>query len=193
MAASARSVGTCSSPTLDLHTDAIILREGAGAVASTHLHGSSSGPTGRLPSVVSSTDAPTFTPTPTPSAGSASQVTSTIATGPPPCAVPRQVFRAAPRVVVVGVGPATERARLRALAAQPPPRAAAHVVRSEPAARARAPSTTWVPVAAFALGSALVALLGDRALEIAALAATTAGAMTLAAAFSRRSRRTRRP
>jgi hypothetical protein len=189
-------VETLSNPTLDLHTDAIILREGAAAVASSYLRGTSSCPPPSVPGATTEpnpTATPTATPTPppisTPSSGSGS-ATPTTATEPPPFGVRNQAFRAAR--IVVGVGPATERARLRALAAATatppratPPRAKAPMVRAHRSARAR--SSSWTVLAAFALGTTVVAvaaLFGDHGLEIAACTSTLAGTMTLAVALS---------
>jgi hypothetical protein len=186
----APSVDTLSNPTLDVQTDAIILREGAGAVASTYLRGTSSCPPPSVPDATpgattepnpTATPTPTPTPTPTSSSGAA---TPTTATEPPPFGVRKQAFRAAP--IVVGVGPATERARLRALAAAAPPRPRAPMVRAHRAGRAHSPS--WTVLAAFALGTATVAvasLFADHGLEIAACTSTLAGMMTLAVALSR--------
>lgn len=172
-----------SGPTLDLHTDAIILREGPAPIASTlPLRGSP-------PPSVTSTAA---TPTPT----SLSKATPTEA-APSPFLVRKTVFRAAPGILTVGPGPATVRVAARARArldadADADDEADARSSDARRRARARltrAPAhSSWAFFAAFALGAAASALTpasGDRGLELAIMAAVIAGAQTLAVALGK--------
>jgi hypothetical protein len=167
-----------SGPTLDLHTDAIIMREGAEAVGSTYLRGTSS--------------CPTITPTPTTTSVSIALGTPT-ASERSPFAVRQTAFRAAP-VITVGPSPAMERVRLREAAAQGPrasplgrgPGSALLARRGGARSGDAAASLSWPVLAAFAIGAAMAVaaqLFDDRGVELAALAAVIAGTRTLAAAF----------
>jgi hypothetical protein len=167
-----------SGPTLDLHTDAIILREGRGAVASTAPRGGSSPP--------SVTSTPTSTPTPTSTAGATPTPTES---APSPFFVRKTVFRAAPRILTVGPGPATIRARALVEAGAA---ARATGMSSEGRRRCERPARTpaqvsWTFFAAFALGAASAALMptiADRGIELAIMATVIAGAQALAFAMS---------
>jgi hypothetical protein len=168
MGSSMRSVDTDSrsNPTLDCHTDAIILREGAGAVCSTYLDGSPS--------------SPSVTRTPTTASESISVATPTDAE-PSPFIVRRSAFRAAPQFIV-HAGPATARARGRAAgaaAAGGARRAAA----AAPEIRIRARSLpTWTVFAGFALGASVAApavIVLERGVAFAVLACVVAGVVTL--------------
>jgi hypothetical protein len=173
-----------SVPTLDLHTDAIIMREGAGAAGSTYLCGSSS--------------CPTSTPTPTPTSVSLATPTASERS---PFIGRQSAFRAAPIITVgtVGPSPAMQRVRLREEAAQ---RAASVVLRGPGGAvvarrgggsrsRTAEASLPWPVLAAFAIGAAMAVaaqLVGDDlGVELAALAAVLAGTRTLVAALPGRS------
>jgi hypothetical protein len=165
-----------SGPTLDLHTDAIIMREGAEAVGSTYVRGSSS--------------CPTITTTPTTTSVSIALATPTAAER-SPFMVRKTAFLAAP-IITVEPSPAMQRVRLREAAAE---RARASLLArvpcSAPVGRRgvgsrshAAVSLPWPVLAAFALGAAMAVaaqLLGDRGVELAALAAVIAGTRTLAA------------
>jgi hypothetical protein len=175
-----------SGPTLDLHTDAIIMREGAEAVGSTYLRGSSS--------------CPTITPTPTTTSVSIALATPT-ASERSPFMVRNTAFRAAP-IVTVGPSPAMQRVRLREAAAHGARasllvRGPGHalVARRGGGSRSRAAaSIPWPVLAAFAIGAAMAVaaqLIGDRGVELAALAALIAGTRTLAAALPGRSGKSR--
>lgn len=162
MRAPTPSMETRSEPTLECHTDAIILRDGAGAVCSTYLRGSSSGPS-----------AP-----PSATSLSLSLGTPTTASEPPPFAVRRSAFPAAEVAIVVGVGPATQRVKARARALERTYRRAGAVA---PSSLTRGASAVAY-ASAFALGAATAASVGhvaDRALEIASFACMVAGAVTL--------------
>lgn len=163
-----------SGPTLDLHTDAIILREGAAAVCSSYVRGSSSS---------LSVTSPTSTPTPT-------------ASEPSPFMVRRTAFRAAPAVITVRPSPAMERVRARVLANAQSERHAPAASRERPSHGVeRGTAPTWTLFAAFALGGAAVAsveMLFERGVELAALAALVAGVRALAAALAGKRRAQRR-
>ena len=167
-----------SGPTLDLHTDAIIMREGAEAVGSTYLRGPSSCPTAAPPPTTTSLSIALATPT-----------TSERS----PFIVRRTAFRAAP-IITVGPSPAMERVRLREAEAEGARaslfvRAPGHalVARRGGGSRSRAAvSLPWPVLAAFAIGAAMAVaaqLVGDRGVELAALAAVIAGTRTLIAAL----------
>ncbi len=175
-----------SGPTLDLHTDAIIMREGAEAVGSTYLRGSSS--------------CTTITPTPTTTSVSIGLGTPT-ASERSPFGVRKSAFRAAP-IIAVGPSPAMQRVRLREAAAEGARASllvrgsrSALVARRGGGSRSRADaSLPWPVLAAFAIGAAMAVaaqLLGDRGVELAALAAVIAGMRTLAAALPAHSGKSR--
>jgi hypothetical protein len=172
-----------SGPTLDLHTDAIILREGPAVVASTvPLRGSSP------PSVTSMATA-----TATPTLTSLSTATPT-EPAPSPFFVRRTVFRAAPGILTVGPGPATVRAEARVRArldADASMRSSDARRKSADLARAPAPAS-WAFLAVFALGAATSALMpmttDDRGIELAIMAAVIASVQTLAVAMSGKAR-----
>ncbi len=184
-----------SSPTVDLHTDAIILREGPGAVCSSYVRESSSSLAVAAPS--SRGTAPSvYTPTPT-------------ASEPSPFMVRRTAFRAAPAVITVRPSPATERVRAREEAkaretarvkAGGRGRRVGETERGRGRARSTARSTErvpawWMLVALFALGavaSALVQIATEKGGELAVLAAVVAGVVTLSA-LSRRALLTGKP
>ena len=156
-----------SGPTLDLHTDAIILREGPGAVCSSYLRGSSSSL-----GVTSSTSG--VTPT---------------AAEPSPFVVRKSAFRAAPPLITVRPSPAMERVRARARAKEQDDLRAVAAARQRRRRRQDAEhgaAPPWSLFAAFALGAAVVAtaeMVVDRGVELAALAAVVAGLRVLAAVF----------
>jgi hypothetical protein len=178
MGSSMRSVDTDSrsNPTLDCHTDAIILREGAGAVCSTYLDGSPS--------------SPSVTRTPTTASESISVATPTDAE-PSPFIVRRSAFRAAPQFIV-HAGPATARARGRAAAAAGGARRAAA---APPEIRIRARSLpTWTVFAGFALGASVAApavIVLERGVAFAVLACVVAGVVTLFSGLTPPPRRVR--
>ena len=109
-----------------------------------------------------------------------SYLPDTTACEPPPFDVRSSEFRAPSPIVVVGVGPATERARRRLRRATRGPQKEAIRARSLP----------WGGVVGFALGATVAATAGlftvDRGLEAALLACVVAGTVTLAAALGRR-------
>jgi len=172
MRASTPSIETRSEGTLDCHTDAILLREGAGAACPTYLRGSSAG-VSALPSGTSV---------------SLSVGTPTTASEPPPFAVARSVFPAAKLAIVVGPGPATVRARARARdRLVRPNRAERRAAAVAPARRARGASAI-TGAGAFALGATTAASVGQLtggALETAALSCIVAGVVMLLVALAR--------
>ena len=166
-----------SVPTLDLHTDAIVMREGAGTVGSTYLRGSSS--------------CPTSTPTTTTSASMA--LATPTACERSPFVVRQTAFRAAP-IITVGPSPTMQRVRLREAAADGARASllvrgagSVPVPRRGEGLRSRASALLpWPVLAAFAIGAAMTVatqLIGDRGVELAVLAALMAGTRTLAAAL----------
>jgi hypothetical protein len=169
-----------SGPTLDLHTDAIILREGPGAVCSTYLRGSST--------------CPTVTPTPTPTPTSiGSSVATPTSSERSPFLVRKTAFRAAPPIITVGPSPAMQRVQIREAAAKTGQAVgAAEIARPERGLRAQAEaSLPWPVLAALAIGAGMAfaaQLIGDRAGELAAFVAIMAGLRTLAAGMPGKSR-----
>jgi hypothetical protein len=182
MGASTPSIETRSEHTLDCHTDAILLREGAaGAVGSAQGGGASSAASG-LPSATSL---------------SVSSATPTTGSERGPFVFRRSAFPAAGMAFVVSSGPATKRAAARSPATSrleprpgfvsaPPPR-----LGSAPPASAR-PGFVFAREAgalrAFALGAVAAVSAGyfrGRGLEMAALACILAGMATLYTALAR--------
>jgi hypothetical protein len=174
MPPSVPSVEARSSQTLDCFTDAILLREGRGAVGATYVRGTSS----------------------TTAAVSSHPVSSSLATpmsgaGPPPFARV-SAFPAAAPVIVVRTGRATERAqRVRELRALDAQLEAVRAERSQLADRvARYASTLgWALPAAFAIGASCAALSGLAAgrasFEVAIGACLVAGLVVLGVVFAR--------
>ena len=174
MRASTPRIETRSEATLDCHTDAIMLREGVGAVGSTYLRGS---------------------PAETRALGSGTSIpesvgTRTVPSEAPPFAPPRRsAFADAKVAFVVGAGPVKARARARSSARTDRRRTAV-------APRARASLARAVRgLGMFALGAAASASVGElaeRALETAALACILAGVLLLLLALVRTRRGARR-
>ncbi|MDB5215762.1 MAG: hypothetical protein JWO86_3689 [Myxococcaceae bacterium] len=167
-----------SGPTLDLHTDAIILREGPGAVCSTYLRGSST--------------CPTVTPTPTPTSIGSSVATPTSSER-SPFLVRKTAFRAAPAIITVGPSPAMQRVQIREAAAKTGRAVgAAEIAPPGTGLRAQAEaSLPWPVLAALAIGAGMAfaaQVIGDRAGELAAFVAVLAGLRTLAAGIPGKSR-----
>ena len=156
MRASTPRIESRSEGTLDCHTDAILLREGAVALGSAYLRGSSS--------------------------ASMSVGTPTTMSEPPPFALPRSTFPAAKVTFVVEARPATVRAPRELV---PRSRAAGRAAAVVPLPRAPSPvATLWV-AGAFALGATTSASAGhlrNRALEVAAFACVIAGVVLLVVA-----------
>ncbi len=153
---------TRSEATLDCHTDAILLREGPGAVASTYLRGS--GAPARAPGSVPSLPISIGTPT--------------TVSEPPPFSPARSTFPAGGVAIVV-----TDRRDLqvrRARATSPPP-----------PMRASWPITSAGIFALGAATAASVGELAGRALETAALACILAGVLILLLALLRMGARAR--
>jgi hypothetical protein len=153
---------TRSNPTLDLLTDAIIRREGEGAVCSTYLSESSS------------------TPTETPTLSEELPPSTRIAP-----------FRAAAPVLIVRAAPPTLPTR-RALEGNGPGGLPLEAAGNSPNANAeesaalQAAAPLWPLVASFAIGASAAAFAGaasDRwCLELAIVACMVAGTLTLWAA-----------
>ena len=166
MRASTPRIETRSEGTLDCHTDAIMLREGVGAMGSTYLRGS---PAGARP----------------PGSGSSvpvSRGTQTTVSEPPPFAPVRSAFPDGKGEFVVSVGPARARVPARTWARIEGRRSAGTLPGRASVARAIRGAGV------FALGAATAASVGElaeRALETAALACIVAGAGLLLLALVR--------
>ncbi len=166
MRASTPRIETRSEGTLDCHSDAIMLREGVGAIGSTYLRGSPA--EARLPGSESSIPV--------------SLGTQTTVSEPPPFARVRSAFPDAKGAFVVSAGSARARAPARTSTRVEGRRSAVTLPGRASVARAIRGA------AVFALGAATAASVGElaeRAVETAALACILAGALLLFLALAR--------